>query len=511
MSYCMPLKELLSVFAIDSISEHEVKSITLDSRKATQGSVFFACKGHAVDGRDYVLQAQAAGAVAIVYEAFEANLPEGLTVPVFPVHGLSSMVGFAASAFYRDPSQELQVFGVTGTNGKTTCCYLLAQAFTALNVNESLSTGMIGTLGVGTVGVAGQSDLDSSGLTTPDVISVHAALAQFRDQGIAQVCMEVSSHALDQGRVNGVEFFCTLFTNLSRDHLDYHGDMVSYGLAKQRLFTDFHSELVIANAGDELGARLIDVAKADFIVQYGQGGDVFADDVELGSAGISAVIEGNGVEFDIATPLIGKVNVPNIEMLVATLLALSTSVEDIQRILSELAPAPGRMELLTGVEQPSVVIDYAHTPDALEKALLSVVEHCDQELWCVFGCGGDRDVGKRPLMGALAARYSDHVVITNDNPRTEDQAKIAADIEAGLTEQLEEKNGTDVTCETVLDRAQAIEMAINSAGPNDWVLIAGKGHETTQTIRGEVTLFSDREQVLRVLERNGHDAAEVSS
>lgn len=489
VSYSLPLRELLNVFAIESTSQAVVRSITLDSRNVVEGSVFFACKGHAVDGRDFVLQAQAAGAVGIIYEAAEAKLPSELTVDSFAVHGLANMIGFAANAFYQNPSQELQVFGVTGTNGKTTCCYLLVQALAALGMNAA----MIGTLGISIsgAGTGTLNKLNSSGLTTPDPIAVHAALAEFRDNGVTQVCMEVSSHALDQGRVSGVEFFCTLFTNLSRDHLDYHGDMSAYGLAKQRLFTDFHSELAVTNANDELGSRLIDVANADFIVQYGKGGDVVADDVQLGSQGIELVIEGNGVEFEIQTPLIGKVNIPNIEMLVSTLLALSTSVADIQQILSTLLPAPGRMELLTAPDRANVVVDYAHTPDALEKALLSVKEHCEGELWCVFGCGGDRDAGKRPIMGQLAAKHADQLVITNDNPRSEDQASIAENIEAGVP--------NSSACQIILDRAEAIAHAIACASEHDWVLVAGKGHETTQTIGSHTLEFSDREHVAGLL------------
>ncbi len=482
MSYSLPLCDLLNVFAIESISRATVGAITLDSRNVVEGSVFFACQGHEVDGRDYVLQAQEAGAIAIIYEAAEARLANELTIDAFAVHGLAEMVGFAASAFYQNPSEELQVFGVTGTNGKTTCCYLLAQALTALG----LSAGVIGTLGIGPL-----DKLKSSGLTTPDPITIQAALAEFRDTGVTQVCMEVSSHALDQGRINGVEFFCTLFTNLSRDHLDYHSDMTAYGLAKRRLFTDFHSELVVTNAVDELGSRLIDVANADFIVQYGKGGDVFADDIELGSRGIKLFIDGGHVEFAVETPLIGKVNIPNIEMLVSTLLGLSASVEEIQQILSRLSPAPGRMELFSVPEKANVVVDYAHTPDALKKALLSVKEHCQGELWCVFGCGGDRDAGKRAMMGQFAANYADRLIITNDNPRSEDQASIAKEVAAGASD--------SSACQIILERAAAIKYAMHSASENDWILVAGKGHETTQIIGSQVLTFSDREQIAILL------------
>jgi len=485
MAYSMKLKDVIALLNIidsnvDDVADTEVSALVIDSRQALTGSVFFAYPGVAQDGRNYIEAAQNAGANAVVYEA-GFDLPSTITIPAFAVQSVQSVVGNVANQFYQEPSSELQVFGVTGTNGKTTCCYLLTQALEMLE----LQAAMIGTIGVGKL-----SSLDSSGHTTPDPITLHKQLAEFRDQGITQVCMEVSSHALDQGRVNGVQFFCTLFTNLSHDHLDYHGDMDSYAASKRRLFTDFHSELVISNANDTMGIGLIDIANADFIVRYGAGGDVLADDVELTSKGINLVIEGNGVEFELSTPLIGKVNLPNIELLVATLLALSASVEDIQSIVSKLQPAPGRMELLRANNKASVVVDYAHTPDALEKALLSVKEHCHGELWCVFGCGGDRDQAKRELMGKVASQVADHVVITNDNPRSENPNDIAQAI----------SNGVNGDARVVLDRAEAINTSIAQATENDWVLVAGKGHETTQTILDQVLPFSDRQHVMTALE-----------
>ena len=346
---------------------------------------------------------------------------------------------------------------------------------------------------VGTIGVGAVSDLQSSEHTTPDPISVHRLLAEFRDNGVTQVCMEVSSHALDQGRVNGVNFFCTLFTNLSHDHLDYHQNMDQYAAAKRKLFTAFHSELVITNAQDSLGASLIDVANAEFIVSYGRGGDVYADEVNLTKNGIKLFIEGNGIEFEVATSLIGSINVANIEMLIATLLALSTSVQDIQEIVKKVKPAPGRMELFFAKDKPQVVVDYAHTPDALEKALLSIKAHCDGQLWCVFGCGGERDQQKRPLMGGVAAKYADHVVITNDNPRAEVPSDIANQIAAGAS----------VKPQILLDRKQAIGLAVQQAKPEDWVLVAGKGHETTQQIGNDFLPFSDRDLVSQLVSAGG--------
>lgn len=477
----MALANLLALVNIASESELQISDITIDSRKVQAGSLFFAYPGVAADGRDFIVQAQASGAAAVLYDAAGFELPDDINIPAFAVANLQLQVGRIAHDFFGRACDEMQVFGVTGTNGKTTCCYLLTQALTDLGMQAA----MIGTIGVGKL-----DDLQSAEQTTPDPISLHRSLAQLKSQGITQVCMEVSSHALDQGRVRGVEFFCTLFTNLSHDHLDYHGDMASYGLAKQRLFTDFHSELVVTNASDTLGASLIDVANAEFIVAYGAGGDVLADEVTLGASGIEFVFEGNGVEFSAVTPLIGAVNVPNIEMLVATLLALSTSIEDIQAILAKLRPAPGRMELYKTHASASVVVDYAHTPDALEKALLSVKEHCSGKLWCVFGCGGDRDQAKRAVMGAAADKHADVLLVTNDNPRSESPALIAEQIVGGIKGEHQ----------VVLDRAEAIATAIISAAEIDWVLIAGKGHESTQQIGQDYLPFSDREQVAKALE-----------
>ena len=477
----MSLASLLALLNIANDSDVEITSLAIDSRKVVTGGLFFAYPGAQADGRDFVLQAQEAGAMAIIYDGADYELPKAIHIPAFSVVNLQAQVGRIAHDFFGRACDEMQVFGVTGTNGKTTCCYLLTQALTQLGMQAA----MIGTIGVGKL-----DHLLSADQTTPDPIVLHQTLAKLKTQGITQVCMEVSSHALDQGRVSGVEFFCTLFTNLSHDHLDYHGDMVSYAGAKKRLFTEYFSELVVTNANDQLGASLIDVANAEFIVSYGAGGDVYADEVTLTASGIEFEFEGNGVEFSAKTSLIGAVNVPNVEMLVATLLALSTSVEDIQSILAELKPAPGRMELLRNARGTSVVVDYAHTPDALDKALISVKEHCQGQLWCVFGCGGDRDQAKRPVMGAAADKHADHIIITNDNSRSEDPSVIAEHIVGGI------KGAYQV----VLDRSSAIRAAVEQAGPDDWVVVAGKGHESTQDIGGQFIEFSDRAFVRELLE-----------
>ena len=483
MTYSMTLGGLLKVLEIASDADERISGLVIDSRKVSPGALFIACPGSLADGRDYIEAAQRAGAAAVIYEADGYVLPAKVTVPSFAVHDLQSKIGVLADLFFGEPSSELQVFGVTGTNGKTTSCYLLAQALTELGMQAAM---------IGTIGVGRPDALATTSLTTPDAVSVHRLLAEMRDQAITQVCMEVSSHALQQGRVNGVKFFCTLFTNLSQDHLDYHGDMNSYAAAKQRLFTDFHSELVITNADDKTGAALIDIASADFIASYSEqhgNGDVFLQRATLREDGMQLSIEANGIEIELSTPLIGKVNIPNVLLLVSTLLALSIPIDRIKQVVSILQPAPGRMELHSAAGKPSVVIDYAHTPDALEKALYSIQQHCKGQLWCVFGCGGDRDAGKRPVMGAAADRLADVLIVTNDNPRSESPQQIADQICVGIKGEYR----------VVLDRAAAIKTAISAASPEDWVLVAGKGHETTQSIGDQVLPFSDRQQVIENL------------
>ena len=477
----MSLRELLNCLQIVVAEDCEINSISLDSRAVGAGTLFCAYPGSQVDGRDFIAQAQNQGAAAVVYEATQFKLPETIDIPAYAVADLQNRVGVIAAEFYRKPSSELQVFGVTGTNGKTTCATLLVQAFELLGLRAA----MIGTLGSGAL-----EQLSYAGQTTPDPISLQKILREYADAGVTQVCMEVSSHALSQGRVAGVEFFCTLFTNLSRDHLDYHGDMQNYFAAKQSLFSAYKSDLSVVNVADQYGLKIIDSASSEFLVSYGFGGDVFAEEVHLKDDGIALEIEGNGVSFDVSTSLVGAINVPNLELLIATLLALSTPVEQVIEICHKLKPAPGRMELYKAKNGASIVIDYAHTPDALEKSLGSVREHCVGKLVCVFGCGGDRDTGKRPVMGAAADELADVVIVTNDNPRSEAPRAIAAEIVCGIKgeHQIE------------LDRAIAINMAITQAQADDWVLIAGKGHETTQEINGQVLEFSDRQYVQSILE-----------
>ena len=499
--YQQQLSAMLTLLGVDGgdYKQTLITGLALDSRQVVAGDVFIAYQGSQADGRDYLVAAQQAGAVAILYEAEQAPpINSEINIPCFAVNGLSAQVGYLAHEFYQAPSEQCQVFGVTGTNGKTTCAFLLAQMLQNIMRSSSDSSNDAKVAFIGTIGVGLIDDLlthrhSSPKNTTPDPIALHKTLGEFRDQGVTQVCMEVSSHALDQGRVNGVRFFCTQFTNLSQDHLDYHHTMQEYAAAKQRLFSEHRSELAVINADDVLGAQLLDIGETDFAVSYGDAGDVRAEQVTLNEQGIELEIHTDELDFIVQTPLIGALNVPNLLLLSATLLALSVEVADIQQGFKQLQPASGRMQLLGAKHQASVVIDYAHTPDALEQALLSVREHCDEVLWCVFGCGGDRDQSKRPLMGAAAQKGADRVVITNDNPRSEAGEVIAEQVLAGM------QGAVDVE----LDRARAIAQTIQRATANDWVLIAGKGHETSQNINGVLHPFSDYQQAREALERKG--------
>ena len=494
--YQMSLKEFIMPLAPNTpVIDRRVEDIAIhglcaDSRQVKEGDVFFAYPGSETDSRQFIEQAANAGAAVILAEAGDLASDLALIktdVPVIQIADLAQHIGVLANGFYQKPSEQMQLFGVTGTNGKTTCCYLLTQALSKLG----MSTAIMGTIGSGPL-----DDLQPSSLTTPDALSIHRQLASWRDQGVTQVCMEVSSHGLVQGRVAGLSFFCGLFTNLSHDHLDFHGDMSRYRQAKEKLFVDFHTELVITNADDEVGAGLIDIANSDFIASYGNDADVSLINTQLTQSGMTLLLEAGELEFEVTTRLVGKVNIPNILLVVTTLLSLGTEVAEIQNIILCLEAAPGRMELYTKENFPSVIVDYSHTPDSLHKALDSIEHHCKGALWCVFGCGGDRDADKRSVMGRIAAQHSDFAVITNDNPRSESPEDIAKQIVEGT---LAEHNRRAKKVEVILDRSQAIRLAIEQASAQDWVLIAGKGHEQTQTIGDQVRHFSDREQVLQVL------------
>ncbi len=470
------------------LSDPEILGISSDSRTIEPGWLFLAAPGVRGDGREYVGGAIARGAAAVVFEK-DAMLPSGAqfmppdsAVPAVAVSGLSRLIGIVADRFFDSPSRKLYVVGVTGTNGKTTCTHLLAQALDG----PQRRCGLIGTLGAGF-----PDRLDPGSHTTPDPISIHRLLAGFVEAGASCACMEVSSHALDQGRVEGVSFNVAVFTNLTRDHLDYHGTMEAYATSKARLFGFPGLEVAVINHDDPTGRELVrTVGRSVRVMTFGLAdADVTATAVRPTPDGLDMTVTTPAGVVALCSPLIGRFNAMNLLAALAVLLAAGISPVHAAERLSRVRPVTGRMERFGGAGTPLVVVDYAHTPDALEKALAALREHTEGRLLCVFGCGGDRDRGKRPLMGRLAEDLADVVIITDDNPRHEIPEQIIAEIAGGMR-----------SIPTVVrDRAHAIGLAIRSAKTGDAVLVAGKGHESYQQIGDRRVPFSDREVVMQIL------------
>ena len=450
----------------------DVTGLTADSNAVQPGDVFVALRGATTHGLRFAMQADAAGAAAIV---FDPPAPDALTLPAttVAVEGLRNKLGRIASRFHGHPSHALAITGVTGTNGKTSTVQLIAQALTL----RGAVAGTIGTLGAGLHGA-----LVPGERTTPDVISVHRTLAQLRDAGASHVAMEVSSHALEQGRVDAVAFKVAVFTNLTRDHLDFHGTMEAYGAAKAKLFAWPGLEAAVVNLDDAFGAALMQRLPPG-IKRFGLSSrDHAAANLRAGGAMLTpaglvfGLVEG-GLVQPVESPLLGRFNIDNLLAVAGALRALGWTLPEIGAVLSQLKPVDGRMSRVGGNEhQPLVVVDYAHTPDALEQALSSVREHTPGRLTCVFGCGGDRDRGKRPQMAAIAERLADRVIVTDDNPRNEDGDAIVAEICAGFAD------ADAVAVER--NRVAAITQALAEARPGDVVLVAGKGHEAYQEIAG---------------------------
>lgn len=490
------LSELLEgVATVAADEERTVIGVALDSRYVRPGYLFLACTGLMQRGHDFIAAAVEQGACAIVYDVSEGEIAFSSVhvgnVPLLAVQNLSRQVGLIAERFYGYPSRDLFVVGITGTNGKTSCSQFLAHA---LNSNDH-PCGVIGTLGNGLIG-----QLQPGTHTTPDAIRLHQLLAELRNDGARSVVMEVSSHALDQGRVAGVSFSAAIFTNLSRDHLDYHGDMAAYAAAKQRLFHAPELHYAIVNADDAFGHEILANLRGGVAaVSYGLG-----EPVAVGLPHVQGVIEQqtrSGLVMSVQSawgtgrlqvPLLGCFNASNILAVVATLLVKGVPLAEVLQLLSEVRSVAGRMECFGGDgRRPLVVVDYAHTPDALEQVLTALRAHCQGQLMCVFGCGGDRDRGKRSMMGAVAARLADKIIITDDNPRSEDPEQIATDILEGI--------GDAAGIEVMHNRSSAIAAAVKLAGADDVVLIAGKGHETTQQIGMRKFLFRDQDEVRRYL------------
>lgn len=465
-----------------------VQGLSASSRRLAPGSLFLACAGQRQHGLKYLDQALAAGAIAVAWEpaagVVAPELPAGM--PALEVPGLGRLQGRLAERFFGSPSRDLRVTGITGTNGKTTVASLVVQALETCGQAAAYS----GTLGHGRL-----ATLAPSALTTPGSIELQHRLRQFADSGAEHAVVEVSSHALDQGRVDGVSFAVSALTNISRDHLDYHGDMDHYAAAKARLFLDYAAPTAVINLGDErarqIHARL--PAGTDAItVALVAGGDAPPAARLLGRLtatrrdGIGLGLSGDFGTALLDSPLWGEFNAENLVMAAGILLGHGLPLDKAATALSVAVAPPGRLERVSRPGSgPAVIVDFAHTPDALSQALRAVRAHNDGQLWCVFGCGGERDAGKRASMGAVATALADQVLLTDDNPRDEDPDAIIAAIRSGMT--------TDARVQVMRDRAEAIRFAVRRAGQRDAVLIAGKGHEAVQIVAGRSRVFSDQQ------------------
>jgi UDP-N-acetylmuramoyl-L-alanyl-D-glutamate--2,6-diaminopimelate ligase len=484
------LRDLLAGFAVGP-PDVQITDLALDSRAVQPGAAFIALPGLRTHGVRFAAQAVQAGARAVLWEP-----AAGVAPPPLPAHArliaapaLTANLGAIADRFFDAPSQALRVLGVTGTNGKTTTAHLIAAALQHLGEPAAYA----GTLGVGRLDA-----LRAATHTTPDCITVHRQLAELRDDGVRFLGMEVTSHALEQHRVDAVRFAAAVFTNLTRDHLDYHGSFAAYAQAKSKLFAWPDLNHAVLNVQDEFGCELASRTSAAAMTLYARSQSAIQQaraprpsDQALYAARVSSTPRGLTIDLDggfgraaLRSRFFGDFNVDNVLAALAALLGLGVALPDAVAALEQCDAPPGRMETLSAPGKPLAVIDYAHTPDALEKALLAVRAHCTGKLTCVFGCGGERDRGKRPLMAAIAERLADRVVVTDDNPRNEDGDAIVADIVAGLS-----------VPERALierDRAAAIERALRDSEAADAVLIAGKGHEDYQIVGHERRSFSDR-------------------
>ena len=472
----------------------EIQDLATDSRKAGAGTAFLACPGRTTHGVAHAAEAAARGAVAVLWEPVVGVEPPALPsgVEVLAVEGLGQRIGAIADRFFRQPSAELQVVGFTGTNGKTTCAYLLSQAADLLGRRGAY----LGTLGFGRPGA-----LRDAGLTTPDCVSVHRKLAEARDAGAKTVGLEVSSHALDQGRVAGVRFDTAVFTNLTRDHLDYHGTLEAYGDAKSRLFRAPGLVRAVINARDPFGRELVERLEPGLErVLFAASNELWAEhgtrwirlpELRATPAGLALHVESSWGAGTLRSRLVGEFNADNLLAVLGVLLGWNVPLQQALVALAACGAPPGRMEAFGGGAQPLALVDYAHSPDALGKVLDAARSHARGRLICVFGCGGDRDAGKRPMMGAVAETHADLVVLTDDNPRTEPSRAILEQILAGMRDA--------TAAQVIADRAEAIHWALAEADAGDVVVIAGKGHEERQIVGAESRPFSDRQVVLDAL------------
>ncbi len=481
----VPLSTLLGDSA--QVRDVEITGVQLDSRAVGPGDLFIALPGEIHDGRQFIEQAVAAGAAAVVAEAPVSGFVDEVSVPLVELPELAREAGEIAARFFGHPSRELYTVGVTGTNGKTTTTRLVSQLARALGH----SCGVVGTLGA-TLG----DEVIEAGNTTPDPVSLQRQLHLWREQGVWAVGLEVSSHALVQGRVSGVDFNTAVFTNLSHDHLDYHGSFESYGRAKTRLFQWPGLGAAIINLDDEFAPAVLRAAAAvpqclTYSLRADTEADIRFEQLRYHAAGVDGLLVTPWGRAVFRSPLQGHFNLSNLAAAVAVLACAGMTLADVAAAVSTLRPIPGRMQSVDNELGLQVIVDYAHTPDALEQAIRAIRPHVAGRLITVFGCGGDRDREKRPVMGRIASEGSDRVIVTSDNPRGEHPLAIIRDIEAGCVGD----------CEIEVDRAAAIARALAEAETDDCVLIAGKGHEDYQLVDGEKLPFSDVEHARASLAR----------
>ncbi|MFK8010467.1 MAG: UDP-N-acetylmuramoyl-L-alanyl-D-glutamate--2,6-diaminopimelate ligase [Marinicellaceae bacterium] len=462
-----------------------VTGICHDSRRITPGDLFIALSGFDNHGIDFAYQVQRGGACAILAESItdKKAKPKGrqqpLLIPVIEVEDLSKKLGILASNFYQNPSKDLDIIGITGTNGKTSSAWLMLQAWEKLG----LKAAYIGTLGYGTL-----KQMHELKNTTPSSLELQKILSEFTEQGITNVSMEVSSHGLELGRVNNTRFLGTAFTNISRDHLDFHGSMEQYAACKQTLFTDYDAKFCVINKKDYYGKKWLGNLTGNNL-SYAiedSAADLSAKNIKMSPTGIEFDVCWQKKEYPVQSSLLGRFNIDNIMLVVATLLSQEYKILEIIKLIPDFKPVPGRINCVElkdkEIKTPLVIVDYAHTPDALEQVLKALKEHNARKIWCVFGCGGNRDKGKRPKMGHIAETLADEVIITDDNPRYEDNKHIVQDILMGMNS----------TPKVIHSRQDAIAYAIKKSHAEDLILIAGKGHETYQLVSGQYFPFDDK-------------------
>jgi len=507
------IKQVLATFGISRLEKINLDSyqghLTNDSRTIVEGDIFCAVIGHVQDGRKYIESAIVSGAKLVLSECENKSehgfiryiLVADKKVAVISFYQLNNKLFALASTYYQSPEKKLTMIGITGTNGKTSTSQLLAQA---LSICQK-PCAIIGTNGAGMF-----DDLQAIENTTPsatDLMQMFSTFSQtnINGQRLSHLAMEVSSHALEQGRVTGNAFDIAVFTNLSRDHLDYHGTMADYAAAKRTLFTNEENQIAVLN-GDDVQARFwLDgwpntqhsspqnlwlYGRSDLVRKHAQ--FVSCEKIKHHSKGVNFTLNTHLGSIDIHSPLLGDFNVDNLLAVIAVLLIEGTPLIKIAKVVPELKASSGRMEAFSALNAPTAVVDYAHTPDALEKALIACRQHCHGKLFAVFGCGGDRDKGKRPLMAQAAQKYADYLVITNDNPRAEAPMSIIEDILAGLTNLTSNKTSKPTV---IVNRKQAVLETLTKAQAGDVVLLAGKGHEDYVILGEEKVAYNERQVV----------------